>query len=271
MISSGDMSRPQAKSDQNTVIVAKAGRIPVIACGSRWLVVDKPCGMSIHNDPGRDLCSLALAAVRAGRLPAMSRDLSAIHPVHRIDRDTSGVVILAGDSETLAFLGVQFAEKTVQKRYLALIHGRLEGTTADQDGVEWCWPLTDTAAGRNDPAGNGKRVPCTTRCREVAHSLHYSLIACEPLTGRKHQIRRHAKLAGHPIVGDRRYGSTRSLDYLRRHHNFNRLALHAHTLTVRLPGEKKNTTFQSGGLPDELRQLIENDREIVSSGSNGST
>jgi len=72
MISSGDMSRPQAKSDQNTVIVAKAGRIPVIACGSRWLVVDKPCGMSIHNDPGRDLCSLALAAVRAGRLPAMS-------------------------------------------------------------------------------------------------------------------------------------------------------------------------------------------------------
>jgi RluA family pseudouridine synthase len=250
----------QVQTDPKTVIVAGEARIPVIACGSRWLVVDKPCGMSIHNDPGSDLCSLALTAVRAGRLPAMSRDLPAMHAVHRIDRDTSGIVLLAGDSETLAYFGRQFAEKTVNKRYLAVIHGRLEVPTAGREWIDWTWPLTDAAAGRNDPIGRGKRMPCTTHCRVVTHSPHYSLIECEPLTGRKHQIRRHAKLAGHPIAGDRRYGSASSLDYLRRHHDFHRLALHAHSLTIRLPGEDQSTTFQSGGLPEELRKLLEIDR-----------
>jgi 23S rRNA-/tRNA-specific pseudouridylate synthase len=168
---------------------------------------------------------------------------------------------LAGDSETLAMLGVQFAEKTVHKRYLALVHGRLEGSTDGQDWIAWNWPLTEAAAGRNDPIGKGHRMPCTTRCRIVGYSPHYSSIECEPLTGRKHQIRRHAKLAGHPVVGDRRYGSARSLAYLLRQHDFNRLALHAHSLTIRLPGENKNTTFKTDGLPEELRRLLENDRQ----------
>lgn len=248
------------KTDPKIVIIAREDRIPVIACGSRWLVVDKPCGLSIHNDPGSDLCSLALAAVRAGRLPTMSRNLPGMHAVHRIDRDTSGIVLLAGDTETLAYFGAQFADKSVGKLYLAVIHGRLEVPAAGQEWIDWTWPLTDDAAGRKDPIGKGKRMPCTTRCRIVTHSVHYSLIECELLTGRKHQIRRHAKLAGHPIAGDRRYGSANSIEFLRRHHDFHRLALHAHRLTIRLPGEDQSTTFQSGGLPEELRNLLEIDR-----------
>ena len=248
------------KPDPETVIAAGEIRIPVVACGSRWLVVEKPCGMSIHNDPSGDLCSLVLAAVRAGRLPAVGHDLPAVHAAHRIDRDTSGVVMLAGDPGTLAFFGGQFAAKAVHKQYLAVVHGRLEGSSAAPNGGEWNWPLTAASAGRNDPMGKGKRKLCTTRWRTLAHSLHYSLVECEPLSGRKHQIRRHAKLAGHPIVGDRRYGSGRSLAYLRRHHHFNRLGLHAHALTLGLPGETATTTFQSGGLPEAMRKLLDMDR-----------
>jgi RluA family pseudouridine synthase len=256
-------SLPICGADPQTVVVDGEIRIPVMACGSRWLVVDKPCGMSIHNHPGSDLCSLTLAAVRAGNLPAVGRDLAAIHAVHRIDRDTSGVVMLAGDPETVALFGGQFAAKSVRKHYLAVVHGRLEGPSTNPDGLDWNWPLTATAAGRNDPMGKGKRMPCITRWRTLAHSLHYSLVECEPLTGRTHQIRRHAKLAGHPVVGDRRYGSKRSLAYLSRHFGFNRLGLHAHGLTLRLPGDGKTTTFQSGGLPEAMRQLLDMDQSVT--------
>ena len=251
---------PQVITDPKPGIVAGNIRIAVVACGPGWLVVDKPCGMSIHNDPGRDLCSLALAAVRAGRLPVVGHDLPAIHAVHRLDRDTSGIMMLAGDPKMLAFFGGQFSAKAIQKHYLALVHGHLEGSSPDQDWFDWNWPLTAAAAGRSDPMGKGNRVPCSTRWRILVHSLHYSLIECKPLTGRKHQIRRHAKLAGHPVVGDRRYGSARSQAYLSRHRDFNRLGLHAHALAICLPGEVKTTTFQSGGLPEAMRQLLEMDR-----------
>jgi len=252
--------RLPVKPDPESVIAAGEVRIPLVACGSRWLVVEKPCGLSIHNDPGSDLCSLVLAAVRAGCLPALGRDIAAIHAAHRLDRDTSGIVMLAGGSKALAFFGGQFAAKTVRKHYLAVVHGRLEMPSAERERADWSWPLTAAAAGRNDPLGKGKRIPCTTRWRTLAHSPHYSLVECEPLSGRKHQIRRHAKLAGHPVVGDRRYGSVRALNYLRRHRHFNRLGLHAHALTLHLPGDTQPTTFQSGGLPEAMRKLLDMDR-----------
>lgn len=229
----------------------------MVAGGSGWLVVDKPCGMSIHNDPGIDLCSRVRVALRTGSLPTIGHGFSAIHGVHRLDRDTSGIVLLAGNLKILAFFGRQFAAKAVHKRYLALVHG---GLLESPDWLEWRWPLTAGAAGRKNPLGKGKRKPCATRWRTVAHSLHYSLVECQPLTGRQHQIRRHAKLAGHPVVGDRRYGSARSLAYLSRQHSFNRLGLHAHALTLRLPGQVQPSTFQSDGLPEAMRQLLEMDR-----------
>jgi 23S rRNA-/tRNA-specific pseudouridylate synthase len=215
--------------------------------------------MSIHNHPGRDLCSLVLGAVQTGSLPTVGRNIAAVHAAHRIDRDTSGLVLLSGDPETLGSFGGQFAARTVLKRYLAVVHGNL-GSPKASDWFDWTWPLGAAAAGRNNPAGRGKRMPSATRWRLLDHSPHYSLIECEPLTGRKHQIRRHAKLAGHPIVGDRRYGSSRSLAFLSRQRAFNRLGLHAHMISIRLPGETDTTTFHSAGLPQPMQQLIETDR-----------
>ena len=95
-------------------------KVAVVACGPTWLLVDKPCGVSIHNDPGSDLCSLVVSALQAGKLPAMRSDVAAIHAVHRLDRDTSGIVLLAGDSQTHAFFSQQFAARTVHKEYFGL-------------------------------------------------------------------------------------------------------------------------------------------------------
>jgi len=246
---------------RNITVDSADDALRVIACGVGWLVVEKACGISIHNDPGRDVCSLALAMAQAGQLPMLHRGIRALHAAHRIDKDTSGIVLLAGDADTLAFFGRQFTAGTVDKQYLALVHGRIHGMTSDREWIEWTWPLAATAAGRSDPRGRGRRQPCTTRIRLISHSGRYSLIECSLLTGRKHQIRRHAKLAGHPVVGDRRYGSPRSLTYLHRHHNFSRLALHAHALAICLPGEESSTSFRSSGLPEEIQRLFDIDRQ----------
>lgn len=254
---------PLIENRTQACIASAGGPVSVLACGLGWVVVNKPGGLSIHNDPGRDLCSVLLAAVQRGCLPAMGGGLNAIHAAHRLDRDTSGVVLFAGDPERLAFFGDQFAARDVHKHYLAVVHGRLEGRSANREWMDWRWPLTAAAAGRNDPVGRGKRIPCATRWRVLDHSIHFTLIECQPLTGRKHQIRRHAKLAGHPVVGDRRYGSVRSRDYLSRHFNFRRLGLHAHSLTIRLPGENQTTTFHSGGLPCAMGQLLDADRQLL--------
>ena len=253
-------SFPQADTDSKIWTGSGKVSIPVVAFGRSWLAVDKPSGMSIHNDPGGDLCSLVLAALQAGHLPVVSQDISAMHAAHRIDRDTSGIVIMAADKKTLAHFGAQFTAKCVGKRYLALVHGKLNGSFEGSDWSDWNWPLSAAAAGRRQPKGKRRGLPCLTRWRTLAHSLHYTLIECEPLTGRKHQIRRHAKLAGHAVLGDRRYGSTRSVAYLSRQHDFNRLGLHAHALTIHLPGDVHATTLQSDGMPEAMRQLLEMDR-----------
>jgi 23S rRNA-/tRNA-specific pseudouridylate synthase len=91
---------------------------------------------------------------------------------------------------------------------------------------------------------------------------HYSLAACRPLTGRKHQIRRHAALAGHPVVGDRRYGTTRALRFVR-NRGFTRLALHAHGLRFVPPGGDAPVLVQTADLPRELRALLDSDQGHV--------
>ncbi len=251
------MSNPK---DARHCVSSEKGPIALVACGPGWVVADKPCGLSIHNDPGRDLCSAMMNALRSGMLGAVGRFFRSVHAVHRLDRDTSGLVLLAGDPSTLAFFAEQFASRSVVKRYMAVVHGRTGGSPVNREWDEWNWPLTTAAGGRRDAVGRGRTRPCATRWRTLDHRSHFSLIECEPLTGRKHQIRRHAKLAGHPVVGDRRYGSRRSLAYLAREFNFLRLGLHAHALTLRLPDKRRSTSFQSGGLPLAMRQLLDADR-----------
>jgi 23S rRNA-/tRNA-specific pseudouridylate synthase len=98
-----------------------------------------------------------------------------------------------------------------------------------------------------------------TAFQVMRHSAHYSLVACSPLTGRKHQIRRHAKLAGHPVVGDRRYGSPRSLRFLRETAGFERLGLHAYGLDLPLPQVTERRMVFSPTLPPAFVRLLAGD------------
>jgi len=237
------------------------------------MAVDKPAGISVHNLPGGDLSTLLTGYVwenPEGRsLLQLDPDFG-LHAVHRLDKETSGVVLLAAKRSIFRFLSEQFAAGQVSKLYLALVHGRLPMSSdpngpndhCDPDGWErWTWPLTPKAAGRRNPRGSGERRAATTLFRVLRHLERYSLIECRPVTGRTHQIRRHAVLAGHGVVGDRRYGSMRAVRYLEQHLNFSRLALHAAELTFRPSAGEEPVCVNSGGLPPELDQLMERGSE----------
>ena len=233
--------------------------VPVIDHGTGWMVVDKPSGMSVHNDPGGDLCTVLAQWLRSDRTfqQAVSFDPAyGLHPVHRLDKETSGIILLAGRRDIFQHFARQFSRGRVSKRYLALVHGAV--SPASCEGL-WHWSLTSRAAGRRNPRGQGRRSPSQTRYRVLHRTPHYTLIACFPLTGRTHQIRRHAALAGHPLVGDQRYGSLRACRYVAERYNFSRLALHAHGLALACPHEPEDRRFESSGLPEEIGRLIDAD------------
>jgi len=240
-----------------------AVQIPILGAGNGWLVVDKPAGMAVHNDPGSDMCACVLDFISAnrefGRQVGMEPDFG-VNPVHRLDRETSGVLLLATTRKMFRFFSRQFESRQVKKRYIAVLHGIIESPGEDDAWKTWDWALSKSAAGRKNPKGPAPRQPCETRYRVIDHSIHYTLAEIELLTGRTHQIRRHAKLSGHPVVGDARYGSTRALTFLKKNCAFDRLGLHAQSLTVRLLGGDRPETFKTPDIPGRMRILFENDR-----------
>jgi RluA family pseudouridine synthase len=236
--------------------------IAVLALGKGWIVVDKPAGLSVHNEAGQDLCSLASDFVQKEKdiQAELGVELSyGIHPVHRLDKETSGVILLAVNRDVFRFFSHQFESRQVKKRYVALLHGFLPGLEGDDPWGAWLWPLSSSAGGRDNPEGLGRLQDSRTRYRVLHHSAHYTMVEIELLSGRVHQIRRHAKLAGHPVVGDARYGSVRAINYLKRNHGFERLALHAQELTLTLPGKKEPTTVKTLAIPHQMQELFEND------------
>ena len=180
------------------------GGLSVLFRDERYVAVNKPAGLLLHRSP--------IDARETRFLVQLLRDQlgQRVFPVHRLDKPTQGVVILALDSEAAAALQARFRDSEVDKEYLAVIRGHLlQAITVDH-------PLADP-----DDAQARHRVPprrpAVTRIRprntmELPYpvrphrSARYSLVECVPVTGRRHQIRRHLKHLRHPIVGDANYG-----------------------------------------------------------------
>lgn len=215
--------------------------------------------MSVHNLPGRDVCSLmgAFLAKEAttGRKIGFHSDFG-VNAVHRLDKQTSGVMLLAVNRETFRHFADLFTSNKVVKYYQALLHGRLGDVDAQGRWSAWHWPMTQQAAGRSNIAGAGARVEALTEFRILRSISQYTLIECRLHTGRTHQIRRHAALSGHAVMGDRRYGTSRAHRHIDRQYGFTRLALHAVRLSLTLPGSSEPTSF-STHLPQAVVHLME--------------
>ena len=171
------------------------------------VVADKPSGLLVHRGWADD-DDVALFRVR----DAVGEH---VHPVHRLDRGTSGALLFARNREAAAILCKSFEEGRVEKRYLALVRG-----APPAEG------LIDHPIPKSE---DGPRVPARTRFRLVMRSPvdRCSLVLAMPETGRLHQIRRHLRHANHPLVGDVNYGSGVINRHYRTTYDLHRLALHA--------------------------------------------
>lgn len=197
----------------------------------RIVAVNKPSGLLVHRSwIDREATAFALQMVRdmTGRY---------VHPVHRLDKPTSGVLIFAFDKETARRMGELFLAGSVRKRYVAVVRGYTDETgVIDYPLREVLDKMTDAKA-RTDKeaqrAVTGYRrlatmeLPVPVSRYPVAR---YSLVELFPETGRKHQLRRHMKHIFHPIVGDTKYGRTEHNRLFRERFDSHRLLLHASTV-----------------------------------------
>lgn len=207
------------------------------------LVLDKPSGVAAHGGSGIALG--AIEALRAARPGAPFLEL-----VHRLDRDTSGCMMVAKKRSVLRELHAQLRAHTVDKRYLLLVAGAWRGGGR----------RVDLALVRDQLRG-GERVvrvaadgqPASTSFTPLERFAETSLLRARPLSGRTHQIRVHAAALGHPITGDEKYGDSR-VNLAMRERGLRRLFLHAAELRLELPGGRPLRV--EAPLPDGLERLL---------------
>ena len=205
------------------------------------MVVNKPAGLTVHPAPGHYTGTLANAILNHISNPQVSEG---IRPgiVHRLDKDTSGLIIVAKNPAAHIKLSEQFKSRGVAKVYVALVKGHL---TPEQGIIEANIGRHPRDRKRMAVVSGGREA--RTEYKVIKYIDNYTFLEVRPKTGRTHQIRVHLAAIGFPIVGDAVYGV--KSDYL------SRQFLHASSLRFKLPSTGEYREFQAG-LPDDLAQVL---------------
>jgi len=213
---------------------------------SHLAVIEKPSGVVVH--PGAKQTTHTLVHALLYKFP----DLKGVGPenrpgiVHRLDKETSGLLVVARTNKAYKELQRQFKKREVEKEYLALVWGK---TSKEQGQISW-------SIGRHRK--HGEKVSVKTKKPKEAITLYsvskrykdFTLLVIKPVTGRTHQIRVHLATAGHPIVGDGLYGRRKE------DAGCPRMFLHAHRLSFFHPETKEKLGFMSP-LPKDLKEYLE--------------
>lgn len=225
------------------------------------LVINKPAGLSMHPGAGNSTHTLANAIVKhVGRAQLGVGPIDRPGIVHRLDKDTTGIVVVAKSTPVLAALSKQFSERSVERSYRALVFSTPRGVRAVQRAEEG---VIDAPIGRHPTqrrlmALSERGKPAVTHWRVVERFRYGTLLECTLKTGRTHQIRVHMQSIGSPVVGDKVYGDLSNLPQIVREaaERFGRQALHAATLAFTHPVTDKRLAF-SAALPTDMQTLLE--------------
>ena len=232
--------------------MSAAELIPILHRDKHYVVVDKPAGLLVHRT--------SVDAREPRSLLQTLRDQIGcrVHPIHRLDKGTSGIIVFALHAEAANRLARAFREERVDKRYLAVVRGY----AAEQAVVDW--PLRDTI---NTRFGRRSAVlrPAVTEVRRLAlaelstpvgryATARYSLVVCRPHSGRQHQIRRHLKHLRHPVIGDANYGDLVHNRFFRNTLGVGRLLLAAIQICFQHP--YANTQLRIAAPLDESFQRV---------------
>ena len=241
-LSIGDRLRVAIPPTAPSPLSAEAIPLNIIYEDDDLLVIDKPAGLAVHPAPGHPGHTLVNAIL--SHFPRLADVSDSLRPgvVHRLDKDTSGVMLVAKNRTAQQNLSDQFKAHSVGKAYLVLVKGRL---TPEQGVIE-------APMGR-DPR-NRKRMAVVTEGREarteyqvIRYMGNYTLLEVMPETGRTHQIRVHLSAIGYPVVGDKVYGVKSP--------HLSRQFVHASRLGFKLPSTGEYVEFTSE-LPPDLEQAL---------------
>lgn len=253
------------------LLVAEDIDLDIIYEDDALIVVNKPAGMVVHPGHGNYSGTLINALIyHFENLPNNSSNRPGL--VHRIDKDTSGLLVVAKTEESMAHLSKQFAEKTSEREYIALVWGNMEedeGTIQGHIGRHPKNRLQNTVY-LGDDIDKGKAA--VTHYKVIERFSYVTLVSCRLETGRTHQIRVHMKHIGHTLFNDERYGGHQILKgtTFTKYRQFvensfkvlPRQALHARTLGFEHPDTGEFMRFNSD-IPDDIQQCIEKWRSYV--------
>jgi 23S rRNA pseudouridine1911/1915/1917 synthase len=235
-------------------VPASTPEVEVLFADSELIVVNKPAGITVHHAPGHPHSTLVDALMaRFPDLATMVEPDGVIRPgiVHRLDKDTSGVMVVARTPFARTALSRQFKERTVRKVYVAVVRGRVA-----RDRQEIARPLGRHPTERKRMSVRSRNPREAISGVVVLHRFHdpvapATLVRVRPETGRTHQIRVHLASIGHPCLGDPVYGGSKGRDEL----GFARQALHALALAIDHPRTGERLEFVAP-LPDDMRRFL---------------
>jgi 23S rRNA pseudouridine1911/1915/1917 synthase len=239
-----ELTLPAAKPSE---IVAEDIPLNIVFENDDLVVIDKPAGMVVHPAVGHDQGTLVNAVL--GHDPDLEGISGELRPgiVHRLDKDTSGLILVAKNDHTLQYLQDQFRDRKVKKIYIALSDGhpptpvgRIEAAIGRDPSLRKQMAIVSEEKGR----------AAASEYKVLENFTNHTLFEVLPETGRTHQIRLHLAFIHCPIVGDTLYGHRHSSLPI------DRQCLHAARLTVQIPGEEEPRTFESP-LPEDLERVLE--------------